>query len=381
MAEQAVERLDTRARTHVVEWSPGLRITAWWAGSRAVVVACAALLHWLRAPAGYFQPEFRSVEAVLASWDGRWYDQVARNGYLLVPGHQSDVAFFPLYPALLRAGHLLGLTYAGAGILISNLVLLGGLLAFYRLSRELLPAADAYRACVFAAIAPLGFTFSMVYPESIVFAATALAGLCALRGRWFACAAFAATATLARPQGVLVVIPIAGVVWMHRRGLTPRRLGLAAGAVLAPIAALASFPLYTAVVLHDPMAWSKSQQAWGRSFDWDGFVRAVGQLPARNGTDHWILRDAFFFLAYAALLAVALRAGLPRAWIAAGALMVFLPLETGSFISDARFGLLALPVFWGLAVLGRRPWLDRSLRLVSLALLVTLTLTMPLIFP
>jgi hypothetical protein len=61
--------------------------------------------------------------------------------------------------------------------------------------------------------------------------------------------------------------------------------------------------------------------------------------------------------------------------------MVLLPLETGSFISVARFGLLALAVFWGLAVLGRRPAIDWSLRALSVGLLIILTLTMPLIFP
>jgi len=118
-----------------------------------------------------------------------------------------------------------------------------------------------------------------------------------------------------------------------------------------------------------------------RSFRLDGFVSAFGELPARGGTDHWLLRDALFCLAYVVILFVAYRAGVPRGWIAAGALMVLLPLETGSFISVARFGLLALPVFWGLAVLARRPAMDWGLRVLSVALLVLLTLTMPLIFP
>jgi hypothetical protein len=61
--------------------------------------------------------------------------------------------------------------------------------------------------------------------------------------------------------------------------------------------------------------------------------------------------------------------------------MVLLPLETGSFISVARFGLLALAVFWGLGVVARRPVVDWSLRVLCVGLLVALTLTMPLIFP
>jgi hypothetical protein len=346
-----------------------------------VVFVCAALLHWLRRPHGYFQPEFHSTLTVLASWDGRWYEQVARNGYLLIPGHQSDPAFFPLYSILLRLAHELGLSYASAGILMSNAILPFGLYAFYRLGRELLPEADARRASIFVAIAPMGFTFSMVYPESLVFTSMALAGFFALRRRWLWAALFGAAAALARPQGALIVFPLLGAAAHAWPSLSARARGLAAGAVAAPIAAVASFPLYLADVLGDAHAWSRAQQAWGREFHLDGFVTAFGQLPARNGTDHWLLRDALFCLGYVLLLVVARRAGIPRSWIVAGALMVLLPLETGSFISVARFGLLALPVFWGLAVLGRRRAVDWALRLVSVGLLVALTLTMPLIFP
>jgi hypothetical protein len=381
MAEQAVDQLPARVRLRELSLSPPWQIAGWWFLSRAIVFGCAALLHWLRSPSGYFRPEFRSVPAVLSSWDGRWYDQVARNGYLLVPGHQSDPAFFPFYPVLLRAGHALGLTYMTAGIVISNVILLGGLLIFYRLGREFLPERDAYRASVFAAIAPMGFAFSMVYPESLVFAAMALAGLAAVRGQWILCAACAAAATLARPQGALLVLPIAAAALHAWPRLAPRARGLALGAVATPLAALAAFPLYLAEVVGDPHAWSKAQQAWGRSFRWDGFVQAFQQLPARNGTDHWLLRDALFCLAYLLLLAVAYRAGVPRAWIAASALMVLLPIETGSFISVARFGLLAFGVFWGLGVLARRPVVDWTLRIASVGLLIALTLTMPLIFP
>src|SRR4051794_19556265 len=274
--EQAYERLPVRARVRAIEIPPAVQITAWWAGSRVLVLVCAAILHWQRWPRGYFHPEFRSVLAVLTAWDGRWYNEVARNGYLLVPGHQSDPAFFPLYPALLRFGHLFGLSYAASGILISHVVLLAGLIVFYRLGRTFLPEADARRAAIFVSIAPMGFAFSMVYPESVVFAAMAAAGLAAARGRWLWCAGFAAAATLARPQGIVIVLPVAAAVIRAWPALSTRARGLAAGAIAAPLAALLSYPLYLGSVLGDPHAWSKAQQAWGRSFRWTASSRRSG---------------------------------------------------------------------------------------------------------
>jgi dolichol-phosphate mannosyltransferase len=79
-----------------------LWMLGWWLGGRAVVFAAAAA-------------SSRSFGA-LHAWDARWYRIVASKGYLLVPGRQSDPAFFPLYPVLLRVVHAIGVGYATAGV-------------------------------------------------------------------------------------------------------------------------------------------------------------------------------------------------------------------------------------------------------------------------
>ena len=84
---------------------------------------------------------------------------------------------------------------------------------------------------------------------------------------------------------------------------------------------------------------------------------------------------------YLALLALAQRAGVGWAWIVAGALIVLLPLTSGSFVSEARLGLLALPVYWGLSAATRRRAAFAAAVVVSLSLLVAGALTIPLTFP
>lgn len=67
---------------------------------------------------------------VLATWDGWWYLQVAEHGYSpalvrldsdgLFTVQQNSVAFFPLYPALIRmVSESTGLGLYGSGILVS----------------------------------------------------------------------------------------------------------------------------------------------------------------------------------------------------------------------------------------------------------------------
>jgi len=356
-------------------------IAGWWLAGRALVLATAVVV---RATGlhGYSVSSARgSIFGLLGGWDGVWYRRIAADGYLLIPGRQSDPAFFPLYPTLLRAVHATGIGYTSAGMLLSNVALLGALVAFAALTDDMFGATFARRATVYAAIFPLGYVFSMAYPESVVLGAIALAALAARRGRWTAAAVCAAAAALGRPEGVFVALPILACAWQRRRTLSPVARGLALGAVGAPAAALASYPLYLGSVLHDPLAWSQAERAWGRAFSPFGFVGTVVQLPHALAGNPWLVRDVICFAAYVALLVAARRAGAPLPWLLGAAAIVTLPLFSGSFESIGRFGLLALPVLWGLASLGRNPAADRAIRGVAVVLLVALTATIPFVFP
>jgi hypothetical protein len=378
--DEALRALPQRSWTgDAVAWLGERRdLVAWWAGSRALVLAVALLGHFTRYPHGYFGRHawaWRHALGILGAWDGIWYRRIAQHGYLLVPGRRSDPAFFPFWPVILRVVHSVGISYLAAAILLANACFLGAVLAFDALGRRWLPAADARRAAVLLAVFPLGAVFSMAYPESLVLLLLAAATLAALDERWLLAAACAGGAALARPEGVLVALPLAAIAWGRRHR------GAALGAVLAPAAALVSFPLYLGQVLHDPGAWGRAENAWGRSFRWDGVYRAFETIPAMLRHNAWLTRDLVFFAVYLVLLAVAYRAGVSRGWIAAGAGMVLLPLASGSFISVGRFGLLALPVYWGLAVVARNRRVERLLLAVSVVLLAGATLTLPSLFP
>ncbi|MGD0714798.1 MAG: hypothetical protein ABSB24_11520 [Gaiellaceae bacterium] len=375
-------RPQTRA---VARFSAWLReygwLVGWWLAGRAVVIVTAYVVN-IVGPSGYLKGDLHAHPlGLLASWDGRWYQIVASRGYLLVPGSQSDPAFFPLFPLLLRWLHALGIGYATAGILISNLALVAALFAFHALSRELVGATLARRATTYVAIFPLGYVFSMAYPESIVLGLIALAAFAALRDRWILAAVCAGAASLARPEGLFVALPLLAIAVRRRQTMTPLRRGLALGAVAAPAAGLAAYPLYLAWVLHDPLAWNQAQQAWGRHFSPVGFVHAFAQLPQAVSGNVWVVRDVVCLFLYLGLIAVARRAGVPRAWLMAALAIVALPVFSGTFDSIGRFGLLAPPIFWGLATLGRPRIADTAIRVISIALLIAATVTIPFMYP
>ena len=368
-------RSSARARTWIT-------IACWWLGSRALVLTTAAVVQAERWPHGrWVGPLVDRPLAVLTAWDGRWYRMVASRGYLAIPRHQSDTAFFPLYPALLRVGHATGLSLNAAGLILANGFLLVALIALYELARCWVDQTTARRAAVYAALFPVGYVFSMVYPEALVLAAIAIAGVLASRGRWGGAAVAAALAALTRPEALLLVLPLAFLAVRQWPALDVRGRWRAATAVLAAPAAIAGVCLYDWRTFGDAVAFSTAQRAWGRSFEFAGPVRAVREVANSFGHSNvWLVRDAAFCLVYVGLLIVAARV-VPAGWIVAAALMVLLPIWSGSFTSDARFGLVAPPVYVGLARLGRPRAVDISIRVVSVALLVAATATILLRWP
>jgi hypothetical protein len=367
---------EATSRLRVLTW-----IAGWWLAGRAVVIAAALAAHRF-GPSGWITPaQHAHALGLLQTWDGRWYRMVASSGYLLVPGRQSDPAFFPLFPVLLRGGHAAGLGYSTTGIVLANVGFLGALVAFHALTRDLLGESMARRTTAYLAVFPFGFAFSMVYPESIVLALIAAAALAGRRARWGLAGVCAAAAALARPEGLFVALPLAVLAWQQRRALTSQARGLALAAVVAPFAAIASFSLYLWRVLGDPMAWSQAERAWGRAFSPLGVIHAFEGIGRAFGHDAWVTRDIVAAVLYLGLIAAAARAGVSWPWLLSGLAIVVLPLFSGSFDSIDRFGLLAPAAFWGLAALGRDPRVHRLILGLSVPLLAAAIFVLPLRFP
>lgn len=343
-----------------------LWLVGWWALGRSIVLVAATSTH---------------AAARFAGSDGNWYRTVARSGYWALAGHSSDPAFFPLYPLLLRAVHSFGVGWGVAGPLLSNAAFLLGLGVFYLLTEELFGEGLALRAAAYLAVFPLGYVFSMTYPESVVFGLMAAAPLAALRRHWWLAALCAAAAALGRPEALFLTLPLAGLAWSRRRTFSPGELSGAVAAVLAPFAGIGSYLLYLFVALHDPFAWSRAERAWGRRFQIGGAVRAFERLPDALTSRPWLARDLACLFLYLALLYAARRIGTPKMWLAAAASVVVLPLFSGSVESIGRFGVLALPAFWGLAALGRKPRIDLAIQITSVVLLAAGTFSLAWAIP
>lgn len=316
-------------------------------------------------------------------WDGQWYMSIARDGYRLTSGY-TNVAFFPLYPLLIRfVGLFLG---AGglplAGVIVANLAFLGALFYLYRLAEGDGGRGLAQRAVWLVAVMPTAFFFHAAYSESL-FLLTAAGSLYHLRRRlWWAAGLWAALGATTRAQGILLVLPLAwemGRLWWKARVLPARQVG----ALALPFLGLGLFMGYLFLSFGDPLAFLHVQGAWGRSLGlplftvWNALQFALaGYRGAAYPLE--LLNIAIVFLYLALSLASLRRWPASYTLYALGSIAVALMLPSGghTITSGARFMAVVFPPLFTLAAWsGRWPWLMTALLALSLplyALLVTL---------
>ncbi|MEI5103835.1 glycosyltransferase family 39 protein [Streptomyces sp. PmtG] len=186
--------------------------------------------------------EHRGVWQLLAeSWDCDWYLKIAEHGYADTLGHTFDtnnLAFFPLYPLLIRAGeHLLPHPRGAVGLGIAFVCSFLAAWGIFKVGDRLHGRRAGVLLVTLWACLPVALVQWMGYTESLFTALAAWSLYAVLTGRWVTAGALAALAGLTRPTGVAVAaaVTVAAALAL-RRGFSARAL---AGAVLAPLGWLA----------------------------------------------------------------------------------------------------------------------------------------------
>lgn len=190
-------------------------------------------------------------------YDTHWYIKIAVEGYA---SNDGSIAFFPLYPILIRAaGMLIGGQWLLAALVVSNLAMLGVLIVLYRLVADQFDDTVARRTVVGLLIFPTAFFFFAAYTESL-FVLLALLTLRDLQNRnWWRAGLFAGLAALARAPGVLLIAPILYMLFVQRARLVHFL------STLLPMIAAASYWLYLALAFGDASVWSRSVAFWRSS--------------------------------------------------------------------------------------------------------------------
>ena len=302
-----------------------------------------------------------------AAWDSGWYFDIARRGYYWNPSGQSSIAFFPLYPMLMRA---LAWPFGGgdralwiAGIVLSYLCLFLGLAVLHRLTATSFGSREtARRTVLYVAVFPFAYFFTQVYTESLFLLTSVSAVAAAVAGRWGLAGLCGALAALTRPNGILVAVPL-GLLALSGRPRPAELARRAAALALVPLG-LGAFCAVAYRLSGDPLGWLRAQAQWGYSVGnrpWVELMRLLDGLEKHGFYGYFFsapLAPYYFVHGMVALAFVALTPSVfTRVGPALGAYVavsLYVPLSGNALEGIGRYAATLFPVFMLLGTIDSR---------------------------
>ncbi len=338
---------------------------AWIAWIWLIALVADTSIPWLRGPTKWGSDLVRRATP-LARWDSGWYLSIAEEGYQPPPrvfGQETNHAFFPLYPLLVRLlSRTTGIETSLAGNLISGAAFLGVVLLFAEWVRTRWGEPRVFPSLLALLAFPTSFFFLSVYTESLALFLALLAVVSIDRSRPLAAVLAGYLSGLTRITGV-VLAPYLALSSMAKSRKEGRGWGRAilAGLLtgLPPILGFLTFCAYFERRFGDPFLFMKAQHNWGtvEKTALDG-PRLIARTIAADVATGRIFHvspvrtlEGVFLLLFALLAVRLLR---EKRWIES--LYVFMTIGlvpfTGTLESAGRYVLPAFPAF---AILGGLP--------------------------
>jgi hypothetical protein len=319
-------------------------------------------------------------------YDSGWYFDIARNGYRYVADGRGNIAFFPVYPLLMRYvgrafGRRAGDLYLG-GIVVSWVAFVLAMVVMFSLARLDLPRRRAERAVLLTAIFPFAFFYGVAYTEALFLFFTVASFYCFRTRRWVLGGVCGGLATATRANGILMLPSLAWIAWRSAEPTARDRALAIAGLVLVGCG-VGAYSLYIYRLSGNPLEWAATISRWGyypggapvaglarlaRSLLTHPYAYLAGERLAPYDTLNGLTALVFV----AAVPLVWWRLGASYGWFMAANL--WLPLSSGQYEGMGRYCAVLFPFFIWLASLRSRAVLTTAL--VLSAMLYTLCLAL-----
>lgn len=308
--------------------------------------------------------------ALFNHWDVGQYTNIATLGYGATGDARVRLAFFPLYPWLIRLTGIVVRNPLVGGMIVSAVasIVLG--LALWRLVKLEYGSDVAHRAVWFMFIFPSSYFLHLTYTESLFIALVVLSFLACLKDQWWLAGLYGGLATLTHDMGIVLVAAL-GIEALKQLRETRRWNNQWLWLGLIP----ASFALFMFVnwrIAGDPIAFMHVNGAHWRNHlrsplsAWNQ-ARVVTWMNPANAQMMGVQVTIFVLLGLVTTIVSAwyLRASY-TVWMAAN--WIIIASQTWD-ISSPRFTLAMFPIFILFALAGRRLLWMRVITLWSLLFL------------
>ena len=309
------------------------------------------------------------------------YLSIARDGYGLGGDAVHHLAFFPLYPWLVR---LLGSSFAG-GLILSNLCAVAAGYLLYELTLQDGDRAAAVRAAKFSILFPASFLLGVPLSDGLFLLLSVLCLLLCRKKHWFLGSLVGGLAALTRSFGILLLVPVGweyalAVCKLHRSqkqtsGRKTARAVLWGVCLLLIPLGLAGYLGLNQVVAGNPFAFlTEQKESWNQTLGL--FFHTAGyqldQLLSCNDAGSALglwLPNLVALLGGLVLLLVGQKRIRPS-YVAYYLVYFVVSMGSGWLLSAPRYLAGLFPVYILLAQVTDKPWRNRLLSAVRLVLLL-----------
>lgn len=253
--------------------------------SRGVILlAMLGIAPLLSAPSGGVQAEWGLD--VFSAWDSQAYQTIATSGYEILDNQQSgaNVAFFPLYPLLIRLIMQLGLSDKVAGILVNNLAFFSALILLYGWIKQSYSQKAAKWVTAVLAWCPLSLFGTVIYTEGLFLLLTTLA-LFSFESRRFGWTIlWGSLATATRITGLALIPAFILTAWFKKYPIK------AYFPALLSSSGILAYIFYCQLTFNEPLAFITVQhRIWQRSrgIDWLAWWRMIVEIVAGSANWHY----------------------------------------------------------------------------------------------
>jgi hypothetical protein len=361
--DSSVELDGTTHTPELITWSARLkqfaRPTGYYVLSRLLVLFAALASKWL-------VPRLHPLKALTSGWDGYWYTLIAQHGYphqLFNENHGSRWAFFPAYPAAIRATvATTGLSYAHATLLLSFVLGLTSALAIWLAVRQIFGPVVADRSVLLYVFFPASYVLSMAYTEGLFITAVGACLYALARRYWITAALFAVLGSLTRSFGVVLIACV--IVTAIPAIFRERKLRPLVALVISPLGFLA-WLAYSWAAVGNPLAFLSAEKLWGHShFVW--FLTPIlSLLRVATSVQSWrhgavVLAAVALVIAYGGFLLLAKArdrgVAIPLFWWVFTVGSILGMMSSYEPVSVLRYSLAVIPLFAAYAWRMRPSW-------------------------
>lgn len=281
---------------------------------------------------------FLGLYSPWANMDGEHYLSIANVGY-----QQYNVAFFPVYPFLMRwlnGPEVQLLTQTG--IIISHVSFLLALLVFYTLLKARGEKIATW-SVVFLLAFPTSFYFAAVYSESVFFLFAILSVYCIFQKRLFLGGIFGMLSSATRLFGIFLIF-----FAVNNKRIIKQTF------FLIPLG-LIFYVIYLYALNGDPLAFLHVQPVFGAGRSGNAIIFPpqvlyryvkIALTVQFNAFVYWIaMLELITFAGSLYLLWIGLKEKMQFSYILYSASIILVPTLTGTFSSLPRYVLSAFPLF------------------------------------